>query len=93
LPLQTANDSSAGGTAGTAGTGGTAGTAGSAGTSGVGFACSELAHSGKVVYVTGSSASKPFLQVIAQQLVASTQKVDDGLQAQWDWASARVAAP
>lgn len=54
-----------GGTGGGAGVGGAGGAAGSTGT---GVACSDLASSGTVVYVTGSSAAKPFLQQIAQQL-------------------------
>jgi ABC-type phosphate transport system substrate-binding protein len=50
-----------------------AGTAGSGGSPGVGFACESLAQDGTVIYVTGSTAAKPFLQQIAQQL--SLQKV------------------
>ncbi|HYQ15774.1 MAG TPA: hypothetical protein VEQ58_08455 [Polyangiaceae bacterium] len=53
-----------GGSGGSAGSGG--GGAGSGGSGG--FACDSLATSGTVVYVTGSSAAKPFLQQIAQQL-------------------------
>lgn len=67
-----------GGTGGTGGAGGTGGGAGSggggsAGSSGVGFACDNLSADGTVIYVTGSSAAKPFLQQIAQQM--SLQKV------------------
>ena len=60
----------AGGSAGAGGSGGTAGTGGGVG---VGFACSSLAEGGTVLYVTGSTAAKPFLQQIAQQL--ALQKV------------------
>jgi len=58
----------AGGALGTAGTSGAAG-GGSAG--GSGFACAELAADGVVVHITGSSAAKPFLQQIAQQLAGA----------------------
>ncbi len=61
----------AAGSGGTSGSAGTGGTAGAAGTSGVaGKACADLATKGSIVYITGSSAAKPFLQQIAQQLVA-----------------------
>lgn len=73
LPAPGAGGSSAGGGGGTAGTGGSSGTAGSGGSTGVGFACDNLSSDGTVIYVTGSSAAKPFLQQIAQQM--SLQKV------------------
>lgn len=59
---------------GSGGSGGSAGggAGGSAG-AGTGLACQTLASDGSVVYVTGSSAAKPFLQQIAQQL--ALQKV------------------
>jgi len=71
--------SSTGGTGGSSGAGGLSGSggaaagngggvAGGAGSSGTGFACADLAASGTIVYVTGSTAVKPFLQQIAQQL-------------------------
>jgi hypothetical protein len=64
----------AGGSAGAAGTGGDAGAGGAAGAGGgTGFACNSLAEGGTVLYVTGSTAAKPFLQQIAQQL--ALQKV------------------
>lgn len=44
------------------------GNAGSGGSAGAGYACRDLSRSGTIVYVTGSSAAKPFLQQIAQQL-------------------------
>lgn len=56
----------------TPGSGGTGGSGGS-GYTPVGFACDSLASTGTVIYVTGSTAVKPFLQQIAQQL--SVQKV------------------
>ena len=46
------------------------GAGGSAGAGGTGRACADLAAHGTIVYITGSSAAKPFLQQIAQQLVA-----------------------
>jgi hypothetical protein len=55
-----------GASAGDTGTGGAGG--GSAGAGGAGFACETLNDTGTVIYVTGSSAAKPFLQQIAQQL-------------------------
>jgi ABC-type phosphate transport system substrate-binding protein len=59
---------SSGGGAGSAGKGGTGGGA-SGGASGSGaVACSTLAAKGSVVYVTGSSAAKPYLQQIARQI-------------------------
>lgn len=59
------------GSGGAGGSGGSAGSAGSAGAPpGTGRACAELAYHGTVVYITGSSAAKPFLQQIAQQLAA-----------------------
>jgi hypothetical protein len=61
-----------GGSGGNAGSGG-GGNAGAGGSSGVGFACESLASDGTVIYVTGSTAVKPFLQQIAQQM--SLQKV------------------
>jgi hypothetical protein len=57
------------GTGGSAGAGSSAGTSGAAGGTSVGKACTDLTSSGTVVYITGSSAAKPFLQQIAQQLV------------------------
>jgi hypothetical protein len=51
--------------ASSAGAGGSGGAA--AGTAGK--ACADLLASGTVVYITGSSAAKPFLQQIAQQVV------------------------
>ena len=61
--------SGAGGMAGSGGAGarGAAGNGGSAG-AGTGVACEELVASGTAVHITGSSAAKPFLQQIAQQL-------------------------
>jgi hypothetical protein len=50
-----------------AGHGGGSGTGGSGGGS-ASFACATLAATGTAIYVTGSSAAKPFLQQIAQQL-------------------------
>jgi ABC-type phosphate transport system substrate-binding protein len=64
---------SGGGGGGTAGSGGTAG--GSAGAPGIGFACDSLSQSGTVVHVTGSTAAKPFLEKIAQQLSIQDDKV------------------
>ena len=55
---------------GASGSSGAAGATGAAGAAGTGKACNDLAALGKVVYITGSSAAKPFLQQIAQQLVA-----------------------
>jgi len=63
-----------GGGAGAGGAGGVAGSgasAGAAGSTGVGLDCASLATSGQLVYVTGSSAAKPFLQQIAQQLAST----------------------
>jgi hypothetical protein len=61
----------AGGVGGTgSGSQGGSGNAGSGGSAGAGYACRELGHSGTIVYATGSSAAKPFLQQIAQQLVS-----------------------
>ena len=65
--MPTPESGGAGGTTGAAGGGGTAGA------TGTGKSCADLANQGTVVYITGSSAAKPFLQQIAQQLV--TQKV------------------
>jgi hypothetical protein len=84
LPSLPVASGGAGGTGGSGGAGGAAGTSGSVGaggsggtnggaggTSGVaGKACADLASKGTIVYITGSSAAKPFLQQIAQQLVA-----------------------
>jgi len=67
-PLPTAAASGGAGGGGTSGAG--AGAGGSAGSTSVGEACADLAAKGSLVYVTGSSAAKPFLQQIAQQLVA-----------------------
>lgn len=72
-PAQAAAGGAAGsGGTGSTGGGGSAGTA-AGGTAGVGFACDSLSADGTVLYVTGSSAAKPFLKTIAQQL--SLQKV------------------
>ncbi len=77
--LATGGNGSISGGAGTSGGsgGGQAGIANSGGTAGAGaigaFTCDQLGTNGKLVYVTGSSAAKPFLQQIAQQL--STQNV------------------
>jgi len=78
-PASGTGGASAGGSAGSvsasggssAGSGG-AGSGGSAGSSvgGSGKTCADLASHGTVVYITGSSAASPFLQQIAQQLVA-----------------------
>jgi len=77
LPIVSAGGSSAGGSgAGGSGAGGTSAVSGgtsaggtTSGTTGYSpFACESLKSQGTVVYVTGSSASKPFLQQIAQQL-------------------------
>jgi len=62
-----------GGSGGAAGAGGTSG--GGAGAAGVGFSCDSLSQSGTVVYVSGSTAAKPFLEKIAQQLAIQDQKV------------------
>jgi hypothetical protein len=78
LPPLPAPSPGQGGMAGTGGTGSGAtagtGTAGSGtaggGSGGAGFDCASLAQSGTIVYVTGSSASKPFLQQIAQQIAS-----------------------
>jgi len=59
---------SGGGSAGSS-SGGAGGTA-STNTGGSGKSCADLASHGTVVYITGSSAASPFLQQIAQQLVA-----------------------
>lgn len=63
---------SGGGTGGGGTGGGGNGGAGGSGGSPVGFACDSLGSRGTLIYVTGSTASKPFLQRIAQQL--STQE-------------------
>jgi hypothetical protein len=60
----------AGGSGGNAGAS-SGGSGGAGGSAGVGKACADLASKGTVVYITGSSAAKPFLQQIAQQLVGS----------------------
>jgi ABC-type phosphate transport system substrate-binding protein len=60
-----------GGMGGAAGAGGSAQAgSGNAGSGGAGYSCQSLAQSGTIVYVTGSSAAKPFLQQIAQQLAS-----------------------
>jgi ABC-type phosphate transport system substrate-binding protein len=56
-----------------AGGSGMAGGGSGAGGGGSGVACSSLAETGTALYVTGSTAVKPFLQQIAQQL--ALQKV------------------
>jgi len=68
---------SSGGTGGGGGSGGMAGSGGNAGTggSGVGFACESLASSGTLIHVTGSTASKTFLQQIASQLATQEEPV------------------
>jgi len=53
------------------GAGGSASTGGAGGSAGTGRECADLASKGTLVYVTGSSAAKPFLQQIAQQLAGS----------------------
>jgi hypothetical protein len=63
--------SGAGGAASAAGAGGSASGGGAGGSSGSGRQCADLASKGTLVYVTGSSAAKPFLQQIAQQLAGS----------------------
>ncbi|HEY4160425.1 MAG TPA: hypothetical protein VGM29_20070, partial [Polyangiaceae bacterium] len=64
--------SASGGTGGASGgAAGASSTAGAGGSVAVGSACADLAAKGTVVYVTGSSAAKPFLQQIAQQLVGT----------------------
>jgi len=60
---------SSGGAAGSGVAGSSA--AGAGGSASVGKACADVASKGTVVYITGSSAAKPFLQQIAQQLVTS----------------------
>jgi ABC-type phosphate transport system substrate-binding protein len=57
-----------GGTSGSGGMSGSSGGAGSGGSGGAGVSCQELVGSGTAVHITGSSAVKPFLQQIAQQL-------------------------
>jgi ABC-type phosphate transport system substrate-binding protein len=64
-----------GGGGSSGGSAGAAGTAGSGGTPGVGFACDSLSSSGTVMYVAGSTAAKPFLERIAQQLSIQDKKV------------------
>lgn len=64
-----------GGTSGSAGSAGSAGTGGGAGSSGVGFSCESLRETGTVIYVSGSTAAKPFLEKIAQQLSIQEKKV------------------
>jgi len=71
LPDLPPPSSGAGGSGGTGGNGGASGSAGAAGSAGVGKACGDLTSKGTVVYITGSSAAKPFLQQIAQQLASS----------------------
>jgi ABC-type phosphate transport system substrate-binding protein len=58
---------------GAGGTGGVGGAGGGAAGAGTGVACDSLTADGTVIYVTGSTAAKPFLQQIAQQL--ALQKV------------------
>ena len=62
-----------GGGGGAAGSGGSAANGGSADGNTTGLACDTLVANGAVLYVTGSTAAKPFLQQIAQQL--ALQKV------------------
>jgi ABC-type phosphate transport system substrate-binding protein len=74
LPLPGGSGGAAG--SGSGGAGGAGAGAGSAGApSGVGFACDSLSATGSVVYVSGSTAAKPFLEKIAQQLSIQDQKV------------------
>lgn len=61
------------GESGSAGSLGTVGTGGAAGSSDV--RCDAMAGTGKVIYVTGSSAAKPFLQEIAQQLATQSIRI------------------
>lgn len=70
-----AGTAGSGGTSGSAGSAGSAGTGGSAGSSGVGFSCESLRETGTVIYVSGSTAAKPFLEKIAQQLSIQEKKV------------------
>lgn len=62
----------AAGSAGKAGTGANAGGAANGGAGGAGgrVACDSLKSRGPVLYVTGSSAAKPFLQQIASQIAS-----------------------
>lgn len=79
LPPLPVGSGGAGGSAGSAGAGGSAGapggsagaSGGTAGAPGTGKACADLATKpgNTVVYITGSSAAKPFLEQVAQQLV------------------------
>jgi ABC-type phosphate transport system substrate-binding protein len=73
LPDLPTGSGGGGGNAGSGSGGGSAGGAG--GASGVGFACDSLSESGTVIYVTGSTAAKPFLEKIAQQLSIQDKKV------------------
>ncbi len=50
---------------------GAGGSGGAGGSTSVGKACTDLASKGTLIYITGSSAAKPFLQQIAQQLASS----------------------
>jgi hypothetical protein len=70
LPTPGAGDAS-GGAGGTLGAGGTPAAGGAGGSAGTARECADLASKGTLVYVTGSSAAKPFLQQIAQQLAGS----------------------
>jgi hypothetical protein len=72
--LPSSSAGTGGASAGGGGAGGAAGASSSAGASGsvgVGSACADLAAKGTLVYVTGSSAAKPFLQQVAQQLAGT----------------------
>jgi len=69
--LPTPGAGGATGAGGTAGASGTSATGGAGGSAGTGRECADLASKGTLVYVTGSSAAKPFLQQIAQQLAGS----------------------
>jgi hypothetical protein len=64
LPAASTSD----GRGGTSATGGSGGNASGSGGGSSGVDCSDLAAKGSVVYVTGSSAAKPYLQQIARQL-------------------------
>jgi hypothetical protein len=69
LPSAPSGTAGAGGATSSGGAGGNSAGAGGS-TGGTGKSCADLANLGTVVYVTGSSAASPFLQQIAQQLVA-----------------------
>jgi hypothetical protein len=68
LPVLPAASGGAPGNGGAPSSGGTTSNGGSGGGSGTGVACEDLRSRGQILYVTGSSAAKPFLQQIAQQI-------------------------